>query len=405
MLDHPQAGHVFQMLVIAVRKRMPASAISHKVELLRARRVGGGLDGRTAGIGDRTGRQPIDQIGVVRRRLRNIALREGSTQRSFAENKPVDDGRIRLQLHLLLEPVREHGCNPRTFFRFTGFLFYDRREYDKLVRGLERQIRMTPLPDLPQQPILRLPHTLDHLLTGEAPIEIVAVGQKTALSRNLFHVPGKDLVIQKTRYDLLGSKAFRNGDLVLHHFALGDCLDDITQAGMRGEEILPSLEVRSCIEREHAAEKDQPMVLDDPFLGEQISDVHYAGAGRDRDDLVLRQRSRGLQPALAHDDCPTPDDQNQDEKGHKGIADDDHRATRPPGRPHGTGTTPSTARLQGRTRAARRDALWLHAGSTSSVEPAITGCGSRSRAPGRATPLTAFAPGLAAPLRSNKWSV
>ena len=94
--------------------------------------------------------------------------------------------------------------------------------------------------------------------------------------------------------------------------------------------------------------------------------------------------------------CPAPDDQNQDEKRHKGIADDDHRTTRPPGRPHGTGCSRDIIRLQGRTRAARRDAFGLHAGSTTSVGPAITGCRSPSRASGRQL-LTAFASGARGP--------
>ena len=107
----------------------------------------------------------------------------------------------------------------------------------------------------------------------------------------------------------------------------------------------------------------------------------------------------------ASGDQEASDDQNQDEKRHKGIADDDHRTTRPPGRPHGTGCSRDIIRLQGRTRAARRDAFRLHAGSTTSIGPAITGCRSPSRASGRQLRSPRSRRGLAAPLRSNKWSV
>jgi hypothetical protein len=155
---------------------------------------------------------------------------------------------------------------------------------------------------------LRLPHPLYHLLTGEAPIEVVAVRQKTAFSRNLFDVAGKDLVVQKSRDDLLGSQAFRDGDLVLHHFALSDCLDDIAQAGVLGEHVLAGLEVRSCIERDHAGEKRQPVLINDALMRKQIGNVHDPRARRDHDDLGFLQGSRGFQPTLAQQDCPSPYD-------------------------------------------------------------------------------------------------
>src|SRR5262245_51397657 len=104
------------MLVVALGEGMSAGVVGHEIEFLRARRIGGGLDRGAPRIGNRPGRQAVDDISVVGRRLRYLALGERMAERSLAEDETVDDGRIRLQLHFLLEPIGQHRRDARALF-------------------------------------------------------------------------------------------------------------------------------------------------------------------------------------------------------------------------------------------------------------------------------------------------
>jgi hypothetical protein len=97
---------------------MAAGPIRREVKLLRARGSGGSFDRGAARIGYRTRRQTIDDIGVVGRWLGNVASGEWPTKRSFAEYEAVDDGGVRLQLHLLLSSIDEHCRDARALLRF-----------------------------------------------------------------------------------------------------------------------------------------------------------------------------------------------------------------------------------------------------------------------------------------------
>src|SRR5262249_13570098 len=94
VLDDPQTRDVLQMLIVGFSECMSASAVGREIELLGARRIGGGLDRGSAGIGDGPGRQAVDDVGVVSRRLRDIGLAERAAERALAEGEAVDDGRI-----------------------------------------------------------------------------------------------------------------------------------------------------------------------------------------------------------------------------------------------------------------------------------------------------------------------
>src|SRR5262249_40353970 len=100
LLDRTQARDVLQVLVVALGKRVSTGAVGHEIEVLRARRIGGGLDRAATRVGDRPGRQAVDDVSIVGRRLRYLALGERMAEGSFAEDETVDDGGIRLQLHL-----------------------------------------------------------------------------------------------------------------------------------------------------------------------------------------------------------------------------------------------------------------------------------------------------------------
>src|SRR6266404_3000714 len=140
------------MLLVAFRESVSTGAVGHEIELLRARRIGGGLDRSATGVGNRSGRQAVDDVSVVGSGLRYLALGERMPERPLAEDETVDDGWIRLQFHLLLEPVRQHRRDARAL------------------------LGLAAIPYFAHQPILRLAHALEHLLARESAVEMVAVG-------------------------------------------------------------------------------------------------------------------------------------------------------------------------------------------------------------------------------------
>src|SRR5947208_12551143 len=93
------------MLIVGFREDMPASTIGREIEFLGACRIGGGFDRSSARIGNWPGRQTVDNIGVVWSGLFLLGLGNRMTERTPARNKTVNDRRIRLQLHLLLQAI------------------------------------------------------------------------------------------------------------------------------------------------------------------------------------------------------------------------------------------------------------------------------------------------------------
>jgi transposase len=73
LLDAAQPRHILLVLLVAVGKGMPAGAVGHEIQLLGPRRIGGGFERGAAGVGDRPRRQPVDHVGVVGRRLLDLA--------------------------------------------------------------------------------------------------------------------------------------------------------------------------------------------------------------------------------------------------------------------------------------------------------------------------------------------
>src|SRR5437763_13716574 len=234
VLDRTQAGDIFHVLLVAFGKGVPAGSVGDEVKLLRASRTGGSLDGGTARIRDRPGRQTVDDVGVVGRRLGYLAFGQRMPERALAEDEAVNDRRIRLQLHLLLQPVGEHRRDARALLGFAGLFLDDGCEDDELLGALERQIRIASLPYVAHEPLLRLAHALDHLLAREAAMEMVAVGQKAAFPRDVLDIAGEDVVVEKARDDLLGSQAFGNGELMLHRLAFDDGFHHVLHAGAFG---------------------------------------------------------------------------------------------------------------------------------------------------------------------------
>ena len=96
MLDCAQARDIFHVLVIGFGESVRPRTVGDEIKLLRARRLSGSLDRGATRIGNGPGRQAVDDVRVVGRRLGYLALGERVAERSLAEGETVDDGRIRL---------------------------------------------------------------------------------------------------------------------------------------------------------------------------------------------------------------------------------------------------------------------------------------------------------------------
>ena len=313
------------MLVVGLGKRVPTGPVGHKEQVARARRVGRRFERGAARIGDRSGRQAFDHIGVVRRRLRDLGALDRPAQRSLAADQAVDDGRIGLQLDPLPQAIGEDGGHAAALVGPAGFLLDDRGQRDELLRRLDQNIGIAALPDLREHPLLGLLHALDHLFARGAAREFVGFRQQRAFARHFPHAPSEDVVVDEPRHDLFGRQALRDSDGVLHHLALDDGGDDIAQAGILLKGIFARLEVGTCLERKHAADECPGIDVDHALAQQHVGDVALAGTRGNVDDLVFPQRARGLQhlPAvIVH--RSRPDHQN-DQDGDDGIADDHER--------------------------------------------------------------------------------
>ena len=85
--ERAQPRHVFLMLVVVFRKNVTAGAVGDEIELARARRIGGRFERGAAGIADRPRRQAVDLIGIVWRRLIDLAFHDRPPERAFAADQ------------------------------------------------------------------------------------------------------------------------------------------------------------------------------------------------------------------------------------------------------------------------------------------------------------------------------
>ncbi len=109
-----------------------------------------------------------------------------------------------------------------------------------------------------------------------------------------------------------------------HHPAVDDGGDDVAQARVRLELILAGLEVLARLEDENAAD-EHPRLLDDAFTGEHVGDIANAGAVRNVDDAVGRQRARRVEALLADHQADAGGDRRQHEQADDRVADDHER--------------------------------------------------------------------------------
>src|SRR5262249_15847239 len=65
LLHLPQTRDRLLMLIEILRERMSARPVGHEEQLLRPRRIGGGLERSPARVGDRSRRKALDDIRII----------------------------------------------------------------------------------------------------------------------------------------------------------------------------------------------------------------------------------------------------------------------------------------------------------------------------------------------------
>ena len=96
---------------------------------------------------------------------------------------------------------------------------------------------------------------------------------------------------------------------------------------MRLELVFAGLETLARLEHEHTAD-EHPWLIDHAFAVEHIGDIAHAGAMRNVDDAILRQRTRRLETLITDEEHDAGQNRQQHENADDGVADDDERMPR-----------------------------------------------------------------------------
>ena len=184
------------------------------------------------------------------------------------------------------------------------------------------------LPYLPEQPLLRLLHALDHLLTLRTARKLVGVRQQRTFARHLAQRAREDVIVLQPLNDLLRRQPFRNSEGMLHHLALDDGVDDVGQTRVFPKQEFTRLQRSARIECQHTADEAPPVRLGDALAQQEIADIGHARARRNIDDLVLGQRPFRRQHLLAVDVEPACAENQHQQDCDDGVACDHERIAR-----------------------------------------------------------------------------
>ena len=101
-------GDVAVVLGKRAREGVAALAVGDEVEVVDLGRIEHRLDRRPPRVGDRSGRQAVDLVGVVGAAVGPVLAGERAAEATLALGQAVDHGRIGLQAHAAAQPVDEH---------------------------------------------------------------------------------------------------------------------------------------------------------------------------------------------------------------------------------------------------------------------------------------------------------
>ena len=238
---------------------MATGAIGHEIEIFGGRGVQHRFQRGAARVGDGPRRQAIDAIGVVAGGRLDVGAGQRPVQPPLAAGDAIDDRRVRLQPHALVQPVDEDRGDDGALFGHRRFLLDDGGKRHRLLLRRDGRHGHPAGPQLFQQPGLCRLHILDQLLARHAAPEHIGIRQDRALGRQCCGRAGEHLAGIDAGHRHLAGEAFGNGDLVGDRPAAGDEGHDLLHGGRRGDVVFAGLEPRALPGQLRQGREDAPV--------------------------------------------------------------------------------------------------------------------------------------------------
>lgn len=178
----------------------------------------------------------VDDIGVIGRRTGDLAAHDRPAERTLAADEAVDDRRVGLQPHLLVQAVDEDAGDTRALVGATILLLDDRGEDDQFLGRLDRQTGGNA--DIPENRDLAARHHVEDAFRGAAR-KAIGVGQDRAFLGHFRDIAGQKLVVPQPLGDLLARQPLGDGDRILDRLAAGNDTEDLLRADARLEQARP----------------------------------------------------------------------------------------------------------------------------------------------------------------------
>ena len=324
LLERPPAGDILVVLFERRGEDVAAGAVGDEIEIVGLGRIGDRFERGTAGIGDRPRRQAVDDVGVVGRRLVDVGLVDRAVGRpALAAEHAVEDGRVGLQPHALVQPVDEDGGDARALVGHAGLLLDDRGERHELVDVGERQAGDAAVPDAFDKALLVGQHLVDDLLARGAARETLRVGDQAALRRHLGrHVAGQRLVLGDALESLLDGQPFRDGQRGEHRLAALQQLHDVAHGSAGLDLVFAGLQHAALVIGAHA-EPEDARIADQAAPLELVGDLGDTGIRPHHEVGRGRRRAGAVEFALADIERHAGGEHGEHRRGHDEIHEDD----------------------------------------------------------------------------------
>ncbi|MNS57548.1 hypothetical protein D3C72_904370 [compost metagenome] len=181
-----------------------------------------------------------------------------------------------------------------------GFLLDDRGKRDKFLDGLDRQVRIAPLPDHVDQLVLRRTHLVDDFFALGAAGKAIGIGAQAAFRRQgRGQIAVQHFVCSKAREHLLHGQAFRQRHGIKDRFAGLQQHHDVLHRRAGLDLVFASLQRLILLQVAAGHQTEDAGVGDDVVALEIIGDLDDAGTIAHR-EMGVRLKRTGLLERIDH---------------------------------------------------------------------------------------------------------
>ncbi len=172
---------------------MASGAVCHKEDIVCVVRLSGGKQGRASGVRDGRGWQTGDDIGVPRRLGAQFAAPQTPAQGSLPLGDAINDRRVGLQTHALVQAVHKDARHHATLFGNGGLFFDDGCKRQQVFWRFQRQIRGAFGPGFCHPARLLGLHPFQDIGAAVADDDLIGIGRQSAFGRHLGDLPLQNL--------------------------------------------------------------------------------------------------------------------------------------------------------------------------------------------------------------------